>query len=95
MTCQQSHLINRCLHTKCGSAAAGFGIFKRKGALHADLNVLADRVNEDGKDSKYLFGRQNCVHAHADHHYCSAGLIKPFRRHGVKDSKYKYQNDAG
>ena len=92
---QCAHLVDGALDTLGSAALAGFGIFQREGALHTQLDVLAQRVNADGQGGEDFGGGQHRMHAHTGQHDHRAHLEEGLCREHIEHRQDEHQRNAG
>jgi len=92
---QGSDLTDRILDTLGSAASALPGVLQGQGALHAQLNVLTQRIYADGQRCQHLACRQQGMHTHAAEHDHSTGFEQCLCRQHIERCQNKHQGNAG
>ena len=92
---QRTDLMDGVLESESSPAMPVSGIFQGKGAAHAKLNMISERINEDREDYHHPGGWDGDLHSHADHHDQRADRVDPFRGEHEERSQDKDQQQAG
>ena len=91
---QRADLTHGGLHAQRHAAASLTRIAHRQRRFHAQLDVLAQRIDADSQRHEHLFRRQNRLHAHAAQHDDRTCLVQRFCRQRIEHRKDEHQRDA-
>ena len=91
---ERADLVDRVLVPEGRAAGARLRIAQGQGVLHAQLDVLAQGVDEDGEGDQDLGGGDDGEHPHAQEHDDRADLVEGLRGEHEEDGEDEHEQEA-